>query len=137
MPVFSSKSKAALSTCHPDLQTIFNHVIRFYDCIVLEGFRNEEDQNKALASGHTKLQWPNGKHNTYPSMAVDAAPFPLDFSNEKQLRVFAGFVLGSSCVMKAHGFIQHDVRWGGAWDGLGRLNKPGMLNDLVHFELVP
>lgn len=137
MPVFSEKSKAALATCHPDFQTLFNYIIQFYDCIILEGFRNEEAQNNAFSAGHSKLQWPLGKHNKNPSMAVDAAPFPVDFKNEKQIRVFSGFVLGVSWVMKSNGLINHEVRWGGTWDGLGKLNKPGMLNDLVHFELVP
>ena len=44
MPKFGSKSKQRLSTCHEDLIDLFNEVIKYFDCSVLEGHRNEEDK---------------------------------------------------------------------------------------------
>ena len=52
MPKFSKSSLEKLATCHIDLQTLFNEVIKTFDCIVTEGYRNQEDQEKAFASGN-------------------------------------------------------------------------------------
>lgn len=136
MPKFSTISQQKLFTCHQDLQVLFREVIKYYDCTVLEGFRNEADQNKAVAEGHSKLKWPNGKHNKSPSCAVDVIPYPINWKDEDRHRVFAGFVLGIAAMLKEQGKITHAIRWGGSWNGFDTLNKPGMLNDLVHFEVV-
>jgi peptidoglycan L-alanyl-D-glutamate endopeptidase CwlK len=44
MPQFGKDSLTKLSTCHPDLQKLFNEVIKHYDCTILEGHRSDEDQ---------------------------------------------------------------------------------------------
>ena len=54
MPSFGKQSQANLATCHPDLQTLFREVIKYFDCTIIEGFRNEADQNKAFAAGNSK-----------------------------------------------------------------------------------
>ncbi|HHF7341069.1 TPA: hypothetical protein ACPSKZ_000664 [Legionella anisa] len=136
MPKFSQSSFSKLSTCHPDLQALFFEVIKHYDCTILEGYRNKEDQEKAVAEGHSKLHWPHGRHNRQPSMAVDAIPYPIDWKDEKKHYWFGGFVLGIAQKLKDAGKMTHSVRWGGAWNGIDKFNTPGMLNDLVHFELV-
>ena len=46
MPKFSQDSFSKLSTCHPDLQVLFYEVIKYYDCTILEGYRNQVDQDK-------------------------------------------------------------------------------------------
>lgn len=74
MPVFSEVSKQRLSTCDPRLQEIANEAIRVVDFTVLQGHRNQADQDKAFAEGKSKLKWPNGNHNTLPSKAMDIAP---------------------------------------------------------------
>lgn len=136
MPKFSQASFSKLTTCHPDLQALCYEVIKYFDCTVLQGYRNEADQEKAFAAGNTKLHYPHGKHNHQPSMAVDLTPYPIDFNNEKLALWFGGYVLGLAQKLKDEGKMTHSVRWGGAWNGLGDLNTPKMLNDLVHFELV-
>ena len=75
---------------------IFNTAIRFTDITILEGYRNEEDQNKAFENGFSKLKFPNSKHNVYPSMAVDALPFPIDWKDTQRLTYFVGFIIGLS-----------------------------------------
>lgn len=136
MPKFSTASQNKLFTCHPDLQTLFCEVIKTFDCTIIEGFRNEADQNKAFDSGKSKLKWPNGKHNKSPSMAVDVAPYPIDWSNNKRLYWFGGYVLGVAQMLKSQGKITHSVRYGGDWDSDKNINDQAF-NDLVHFELVP
>lgn len=135
MPKFSQESFSRLSTCHLDLQALFYEVIKSFDCTILVGYRNEEDQEKAFENGHTQLHWPNSKHNTNPSFAVDVAPYPLDWNDAKEFYFFGGYVLGIAQKLKDEGKITHSIRWGGDWDSTKHLNKNG-LNDLVHFELV-
>lgn len=136
MPKFSQASFSKLSTCHPDLQALFYEVVKYFDCTILEGYRNEIDQETAFANGSTKLHFPHGKHNSQPSMAVDVAPYPVRFSDEKLAIWFGGYVLGIAQKLKDEGKITHGVRWGGSWDGLGKLDRPGQLSDADHFELV-
>jgi len=135
MPSFSKNSLEHLATCHPDLQTLFNEVIKYFDCTVTEGFRDKAAQDEAYATGHSKVKWPNGKHNHNPSLAADVYPYPIDFNNTKLALWFGGFVQGMAIMLKEQGKITHDIRWGGAWNGLGKLNTSGMLDDTGHFEI--
>jgi peptidoglycan L-alanyl-D-glutamate endopeptidase CwlK len=118
-----------------DLQVLFFEVIRSYDCIVLEGYRNQAAQDDAYARGTTTLKWPNGKHNISPSNAVDVAPYPLDWKNTKRFYHFAGFVLGVAEELKLQNKISHAIRWGGDWNSNNNLEDQTFF-DLVHFELV-
>ena len=74
MPLFSQTSKARLSTAHPDLQRLFNEVVKHWDCTIVCGHRGKEEQDKAFAEGKSKVKWPNGRHNKLPSLAVDVMP---------------------------------------------------------------
>ena len=139
MPKFSQESFSHLTTCHPDLQAIFFEVIKNMDCTIIQGFRNQTEQEADFAAGKTKLQWPHGKHNASPSMAVDVAPYPVDFSNANQSIMryyfFAGYVVRTAEELRLQGKVQHGIRWGGNWSG--DLHLPiQKFNDLVHFELV-
>lgn len=136
MPKFSQSSFSKLATCHPDLQALFYEVIKYYDCTILEGYRNEVDQEAAFTSGHSRLHWPNGKHNHQPSRAVDVTLYPPGLADAHHNYWFAGYVLGIAQKLKDEGKITHSIRWGGAWNGITYFNTPGMLSDLVHFELV-
>lgn len=129
MNEFSKQSWARLETCHPDLQLLFQEVVKHYDCSILEGWRSEEDQNNAVHEGKSKTPWPESKHNTIPSSAVDVAPYPIQWNNLKRFYHFAGFVLATAKAMNIK------IRWGGDWDSDMDLDDQDF-NDLVHFELV-
>lgn len=135
MPKFSQKSKDQLSTCHPDLQFLFNEVIKSFDCQVLEGHRGEAAQNKAFDDGNSKLRYPNGKHNASPSHAADVAPFPIDWNNSRRMYWFGGYVLGIAQMLYDEGKIAHKIRYGGDWDSDKDIDDNNF-DDLVHFELV-
>lgn len=137
MPKFSQSSKLQLDTCHPDLQVIFNEVIKFIDCQVLEGYRNKEKQEKEFNEGDSKVHYPYGKHNASPSNAADVAPYPVDWKNLARFYWFSGIVMGVAKMLKEHGKITHDVRYGGDWDRDYDITDEKGLRDLVHFELVP
>lgn len=136
MPKFSQSSFSKLSTCHHDLQVLFFEVIKYFDCTIIEGHRNQEDQEKAFIAGNTRLHYPHGKHNHQPSMAVDVMPYPIDYADTKLSLFFGGYVMGIAQRLRDEGKMSHSVRWGGSWDGLGKLNRSGQLNDTGHFELV-
>lgn len=128
MPSFSARSRANLETCHEDLQRLFGEVIKHYDCTILCGHRGEEEQNEAFRQGRSQLQFPQSKHNSLPSIAVDVAPYPIDWDNRSRFYHFGGLVLGISIGMGI------PIRWGGDWDMDTDLNDQSFF-DLPHFEL--
>ncbi|MCK9429417.1 MAG: M15 family peptidase [Candidatus Omnitrophica bacterium] len=130
MPTFSKSSLDKLITCDPKLQKLFNEVIKYFDCVVVFGHRGKEDQDKAFAEGNSKVQWPNGKHNTVPSKAIDVAPFingKISWDS-KQCLYFGGIVKGIATMLGI------DIRYGGDWDSDNDVTD-NKFNDLVHVEL--
>ena len=129
MPQFSEISKAKLATCHPDIQLVMNEVIKYFDCIILEGHRGMEAQNKAYNDGKSEIMWPHGKHNTIPSKAVDVMPYPIDWKDINRICYFAGFVMAIALKMGIK------LRWGKDWDMDTDLNDQ-RFKDGPHFEIV-
>ena len=129
MPSFSDKSLSKLATCDPRLQRVFHEVVRNFDCTILEGHRNRERQNQMVAEGKSQVRWPDGKHNTVPSMAVDVTPYPIVWDDRERQTLFAGYVLATAKAMGVN------LRWGGDWDRDTEV-RDNSFDDLVHFELV-
>ena len=128
MPKFGRKSRERLSTCHTDLQKVFNEVIKYVDCSVLEGSRSEERQNKLLKEGKTKVAYPKGRHNSFPSNAADVAPYPIDWKDRERFHLFAGFVLGMARGMGI------TLRWGGDWNMNFEVDD-NKFDDFPHIEI--
>lgn len=133
MPIFSQTSLKRLETCDPRLQDICQDVIRHFDFVVVAGHRNEEDQNRAYEERKSTKRWPHSKHNTYPSIAVDLAPYKagkgIDWEDKRGFYLLAGFIIG---VAAAKGIR---LRWGGDWDKDWDLDDQDLI-DLPHFEIV-
>lgn len=131
MAKFSKVSLNKLKDCHPDLQRIFNEVIKHFDCSVLEGYRARQQQDYLFCLGKSKLKFPNSKHNTKPSMAVDVVPYPIDWQDRDCFHFFAGFVFAVATKLDIK------IRWGGNWAmDLDVGFKENRFDDLCHFELV-
>ena len=128
MPKFGKRSKERLATCDERLQEVFNEVIQFVDCSVLEGHRSQERQDKLYDEGKTKVKYPNGRHNSSPSRAVDVTPYPVDWEDRERQTLFAGFVLG---IARAKGI---KLRWGGDWD-MDFQVMDNRFDDFPHFEV--
>ena len=128
MPRFSRKSKAKLDTCDERLQKIFKKVVKGFDCTIIEGHRCKEKQNEAFKKGNSKLKFPNGKHNSLPSIAVDVIPYPIDWEDRERMSYFAGYVVGCARSMGI------TLRWGGDWD-MDTQVKANKFDDLVNFEI--
>jgi len=62
------------------------------------------------------LIFPNSKHNKYPSLAVDLAPYPINWNNKAQFIYFAGYVMRTAEILKLQGKIKHSLLWGGDWN---------------------
>ena len=129
MSSFSEKSCSKLATCDPRLQRVFEAVVREFDCTILEGHRDQERQDRMVEEGKSQVRWPDGKHNTVPSMAVDVTPYPIAWDDRERQTLFAGYVLATA---KALGV---ELRWGGDWDRDTEV-RDNRFDDLVHFELV-
>ena len=130
MPRFGSKSKKNLATCDDRLQKVFNEVIKYTDCSVLEGHRSEERQERLFKERRTKVHYPNGRHNANPSRAADVVPYPIDWHDRERFHLFAGFVLGIARGMDIK------LRWGGDWNMNFEVDD-NKFDDFPHFELTP
>jgi|SRR6185369_4630641 len=111
MPSFGKESLAQLATCDPELQLLMNEVIKYVDCSITCGHRGQAAQDKAFADGNSKLKWPNGKHNSLPSKAVDVAPYPLNWNDTEAFTLLSGVIYGVACTMGIK------IRLGADWDG--------------------
>jgi peptidoglycan L-alanyl-D-glutamate endopeptidase CwlK len=121
MPKFGKRSRERLHTLDPRLQDVLNEAIEEYDFSVLHGYRGMESQNNLYNMGFSKLRFPNSKHNSYPSRAVDIIPYPGGYNNPN-----AFFDRMATYVLAAASRQGVRLVWGGHWE-----NFP----DYAHFEL--
>jgi peptidoglycan LD-endopeptidase CwlK len=128
MAKFGKKSTRTLGTAHPDLQRVFNEVVKHFDCSVICGFRGETAQQLAYDTGKSKARFGESPHNFSSSFAVDVIPYPVDWGDTERMVHFAGFVLGTA---KSLGV---ELKWGGDWDRDTHLSD-NRFDDFPHFEL--
>jgi len=129
MNSWGEKSLAVRKTIHPDLRTLFDYVLQHFDISLLEGFRNEERQNKMFELGFSKVQWPDGNHNCQPSKAVDVCPYPYDPTDYRRFYYLGGFVKATAL------YLNIPIRYGGDWDGDTEVLDQTFF-DLAHYELL-
>ena len=133
MPSFGKASTERLQTAEEDLQTVFNEVVKRFDCSVLCGHRTREEQD-SIDPKFSKVKWPHSKHNFEPSRAVDVVPYPVDWENTDRMYLFVGYVLATAQMMYSMGLIDHEIRSGADWDG-DTLTDDQTFMDLPHFQL--
>lgn len=105
-------SAKKLATCHPDLIKLIQSVADRTPIVVICGHRSEKEQNAAFASGHSKLQYPKSRHNTYPSQAVDIAPLVDGKINWQNGKAFGAL---SIMVKQQARILGTPIEWGGDW----------------------
>ena len=120
MPRFSKRSLNKLSTCHEDIQKVLKEAIKYFDFSVLCGHRDKQTQDEAYYQGFSKLKFPYSKHNKKPSLAVDVAPYPIDWQDTLRFSFIAGVILTISNQMGVK------LEWGGHWK---------RFKDYPHFQL--
>lgn len=129
MAKYSRKSKEKLASVDFRLQEIFNEVIKHFDCTIIEGKRSKARQMALYKERRTKTL--KSKH--LAALAIDSAPWPVDWKDLDRFRYFAGFVMG---VAANKGY---KIRWGGDWNMdtmLSSRDPEQKFDDLVHFELI-
>ena len=128
MPTFSRRSLERLETCDHRLRAVVKRAITRMDFTVLCGHRTKEEQNDAYERGTSKLRWPQSKHNKTPSLAVDLAPYPIDWDNLDRFRELAAIMLDEAQKLGVK------LRWGGDFNQNGKPDDKFV--DMPHFELI-
>ena len=108
---FSKRSKDNLATADEKLQLLFNEVIKEFDCTVIEGHRSLKRQKELFDKGASQIDGisKKGKHNYFPSRAVDVVPYPLDWNDIESFKK-----LGEVVKRKAKE-LNIKIEWGGDW----------------------
>jgi peptidoglycan L-alanyl-D-glutamate endopeptidase CwlK len=129
---FSEASEKQMATCHPKLRRVVlllaQRVPKNMDFTVLCGHRNEADQEAAVKAGRSTKHYPDSKHNVMPSVAVDLAPYPIDWKDTARFGRLAGYLQAVADDLNI------ELRWGGDWDSDGRTQDERLV-DMPHFEL--
>lgn len=107
MPKLSARSERCLATAHPDLQKVFRKVAETEAIEIICGHRPKEEQDRAYREGHSRERWPNSRHNSMPSQAVDVCPLPIDFENLEPFKRLAKRVKEIAALMGV------PLDWGG------------------------
>lgn len=128
-------SEYNLSGCSPNLQRLIRDAIRrvpkWLDFAVTCGHRNQADQDEAYRKGTSKKRWPDSKHNSLPSRAVDirpASPFNAeDWNDRLRFARLLGFIESVAIDLGI------PIRLGMDWNGDGRSLDETFI-DLPHIE---
>lgn len=144
MPKFGKTSQKLLATAHPDLQKVMNEAIKHYDFTVLYGHRTPSEQLSLFKKGRKLVgnRWVKvgktstdkdgtvrkSKHNYLPSLAVDVAPYPIDWNNIER------FIELKEVIFTAADKVGVKLTWGADWDGDGDIAEHS-LQDYPHYEI--
>jgi peptidoglycan L-alanyl-D-glutamate endopeptidase CwlK len=120
MSTLGKTSKARLMACHDDLKRLVEEVAKTHNITVLCGHRTQEEQNEAFTKGNYKAPWPKSKHNQLPSLAVDIAPYPINWQN------LQSFIDLSKVVKSVADDLGIKIIWGGDFKSF---------KDMPHYEL--
>lgn len=139
---FGSVSSKLLESAHDDLKKVMFEAIKLspVDFGISESHRSTERQQLLYQLGKSKIDgvYKKGKHNSFPSLAVDVYAFVNGSAsyNAHHVLVLAGAILATAEKLYQEKMISHRVRWGGNWDMDGEPVTDQSFDDLVHFELV-
>jgi len=140
---YSTQSEEKLKMCDSKIQKVMKKVIKIYDVSIIYGHRCSTQQFELYKKGRIEKKYNvkenywkivdkdkiltncdgydvKSKHNVKPSLAIDVAPYPLDWNNEYRFYYMAGLIQGVAFSMKIN------LKWGG---------KFMKLKDLCHFEI--
>ncbi len=144
MANFGAKSLAVYETLEPDLQRLADFLITYTDFSLVQGYRDEIEQNDLFAAGKTTVLYPDSMHNTLPSRAVDIVPFLKSLGQiwpdpdrdtpkvyREKIKMFAHLM---GMVRMAALILDIPIRLGYDWDGdFSTLDQS--FHDLPHIEL--
>lgn len=133
MRTWSANSQKHYDTLDPRLQKLCTRIRdEVCDISIICGHRGQVEQDEYYATGRSKVKYPNGKHNSMPSRAVDIQPYPMPEYNPKVWAAL-GYIAGRAyAIAWEEGFA---IRWGGDWDNDGDLTDQNF-DDLYHIEVL-
>jgi hypothetical protein len=102
------------------------------DISLISGHRGKEEQNKAFRERRSTLEFPQSKHNSYPSLAVDFQPYPYP---KRDVKLWAALAYVAAHAIKIGQEEGVCIRWGGDWNRNGDLTD-NSFDDLFHLEIV-
>jgi hypothetical protein len=126
---FGKSSIRRFQTLHPDLQKLLMEAINYVDFSIVCGYRGRADQERAFLENKTEVHFPHSKHNSYPSKAVDVAPWPIEWQDHEGFTLLAGILYG---IARCRGI---NIRLGVDWDGDGYVEEHNF-KDRPHIELL-
>lgn len=128
MPKFGKRSKSRLKGVDKRLLKVLDDVIQHFDITVIEGKRTKARQKELFDAGATKTM--RSKHLI--GLAVDIAPYPVNFNNTERFCYMAGFVMAAALKRG------YKIRWGRDWktEWPRKDKNTSSFLDYVHFELV-
>ena len=143
---FGKTSNERLKDVHIELVKVLQEAVKLSDIdfAITEGYRSVKRQKELFDQGKSKIDGitRKGKHNYFPSLAVDIAVYHPDLETRKQLlydkaslSFIAGIIQSTAVRLYNDGIISHLVRWGGNWDKDGVIIQDQSFDDLPHFEL--
>ena len=137
---FSEASLSQYNTLHPDLKILATAVLEIHDFAIIEGYRNQAKQNKAVRDGKSKISYPHSRHNRSPSEAMDLMPYvsgkAIGWEDWHQWRYFGGIVIGMAHMLYRAGLMGQSIRWGHDFNSNNDLDDQRFI-DAPHFELRP
>jgi len=134
MNAWGKQSKKHRQSIDHRLNAVSDRVLKLRDHSIIEGHRPEKEQNAAFNATpqRSKIKWPDGKHNSIPSKALDMQPHPMpedDDTLREDLSYIAGLYVGIGSEMGL------TLRWGGDFDMDGE-TADNRWDDLFHLEIV-
>jgi len=144
MARFGTSSMTKLMTCERDIQTIFQEVVKIYDCSIIFGIRTPEIQFELYKKGREErggawivtdsknvVTFKDGfkklsRHNYEPSKAVDVIPYPIDWKDINRMFQLNGVVQTIQAQLLEQGKITKLLEWGGNWKSF---------KDYPHYQL--
>lgn len=155
MPKFGKTSLTRLEQAHPILQELCNRVVEYFDITILCTHRTKPEQDAAFLSRASQKTWPQSKHNTLPSEAVDAAPWPIpdgwggltktapmarDLEWKSRVKFYEMIAVFRVCWQQMREDFPEladafEIRFGADWDGDNDY-RDQTFDDLPHIELI-
>jgi len=134
---FTQNDNLKLSSCHPTLVKLMEYAIKDFKFIIICGYRNKQDQNAAYNAKKSKVIYPNSKHNSQPSLAVDIAPVKLnkDYTYWIDWKDIDLFIELYNHIKECSNELGIKIRWGGDFNMDGDITTTDAW-DKSHYELI-
>ena len=132
---FGKRSLGHLEQVHPNLVELCHKVLdlQLFDFGITHGHRGQEQQNKLVFEGRSKLSWPDSKHNKHPSHAIDFILY-INGKPTYDPKDHAGYYMAVGVFRAVAASLNLKIRVGADWDG-DFSTQDQSFNDLVHLQL--